>query len=255
MFVSKSIVVVEKLTYQVGSHTSALLYDISFRLMEASFTVLCGANGCGKSLLLQQLNGLLRPTSGSIYLDGRNIWDDIWDTRRQIGLVFQDPECQLIGETVREDIGFGLENMGFSMDKCKEKISLIAQQLQITHLLDRYQYQLSGGEKHLVALAGVLVMGAKVVVLDEPFNALDYSATQKLLLRLLELQKQQQTTILLVTHDLEKVLAHTNHLIVMSKGQIALQGTPDEILPQVAQFGVKVPALHARKIGDLSWLI
>lgn len=255
MFLSKSIVVVDGLTYVPGSGLSPLLCDVSFRLLEGSFTVLCGANGCGKSLLLRHLNGLLRGSSGHISLYGRDIWEDIWFTRRQIGLVFQDADCQFVGESVREDIGFGLENMGVSEDKRAEMVGVIAEQLGIVHLLDCYLYELSGGEKHLVALAGVLVMGARVVLLDEPFNGLDYFGVQNLLRRLLDLQLRHGTTILLVTHDLEKVLAHADYVIVMSRGRIVLQGSADEVLPAVCEYGVRVPSLGVRKMSDLSWLI
>lgn len=243
----------EEVWHQLPNNQYAL-QGINLTIQRGEFIVLCGANGCGKTVLAKHLIGLLKPTKGNILLDNAPIWDDIYGTRSKIGFVFQDPDCQFIGETVKDDIAFGLENKQLPYKEIEEKVMAIAQQLDLIPYLNSSPYQLSGGEKHKLAIAAIMVMGAEMLILDEPFNALDYEATNQLLHLLLAFQAQSNHSILLITHDLEKVIAHATRLIIMAKGSIVKDDSPENALDFLEQYGIKKPYCTGRALSDMSWI-
>ncbi|MDA3809350.1 MAG: ATP-binding cassette domain-containing protein, partial [Spirochaetaceae bacterium] len=210
-----------------------------------------GPNGSGKSVLMKHLNGLLTPTSGEIVLDGENILHDIKKTRQKIGLVFQDADSQIVGQTVEKDTAFGPENLKLDRD---EITSRVENALKDVSLLDKRKFRphiLSGGEKRRLAIAGVLAMNSPVLIFDEPFSNLDYPGVKNVLSQIVELHKKGHT-IIVITHDLGKVLAHGKKLIIMKNGKIEHMGTPDELIEKLESCGIRKP--ESDKIENMTWL-
>ncbi len=213
-----------------------------------------GPTGCGKSTLIQHLNGILKPSSGKVSIDGQDIWErnvDLKKIRQKVGLVFQYPEHQLFEETVFDDVAFGPRNLGVSEGEVHQsvKAALLFLDLPFERIKERSPFSLSGGEMRRVALAGVLAMKPKVLVLDEPTAGLDPLGKKKLLNKIRELQKEHGTTIVLVSHAVEEIAEISHRIVVLKEGEILLQGTPGEVfsrheelksahlmLPQYAQL-------------------
>ncbi len=227
--------------------------EINLTIPEGTFTVISGPNGSGKTTLLRHLNGLLRPRTGTVRVDGVSVADDPKRARRLVGMVFQDADSGIVGETVRDDVAFGPENLRLPREEIARRVDAALSATGIQPLADQRPHVLSGGEKRRLAIAGVLAMGARVIVLDEPFSNLDYPGTRGVLSAILDLRRDGRT-ILLTTHDLEKVIAHADRLILMADGRVAADGPPAEILPRTEAFGVRRPC--AVRLGGTveSWL-
>lgn len=243
---------ISNLSYQFPTGLSVLRQlNISFR--KGEFVVLAGANGCGKTVFARHLNGLFRPTSGKILLNGRDIFDDIHHTRTKIGLVFQDPDSQFIGETVEEDIAFGPENLRLAADVIRQRVEDAMTAVGLVAHAKRRPYQLSGGQKRKLAIAGVLAMQPEIIVFDEPFTGLDYGGVIQVLEELIKL-KTRQTTIIVITHDLGKIVAHADRLVLMCDGQIAQDGQPVDIIEKVEAYGIRQPRGTRHDIKSMTWL-
>ncbi len=237
-------------TYQ-GNHK--VLNNINISFPEGSFTIIAGPNGSGKTQLMRHLNGLLKPQDGEVLLDGLSIQKDLRTARRKIGLVFQNTDSQIVGQTVASDIAFGPENLKWPRQKINEKVREIVKDLGLDVLKDRRPHTLSGGEKRRAALASVLIMEPEVIVLDEPFIGLDYPGVRDVLSDIVRLNKEGRT-IILITHDLEKALAHSNRLVLMNKGEICAQGDPLDLLPLLEQYGIRCPWGSDRSLESMTWL-
>jgi len=215
-----------------------ILKDISFSVPQGSFTLLCGPNGSGKSVLLRCIKGLEQMQEGTILLEGKDVTKDRKKRMQTIGLVFQDADTQMVGQTVEKDIRFGMENLGLDLETQTQK-------------LEQRPRTLSGGEKRRLAIAGVLVMDPKLLILDEPFANLDYRSVVSVLSTLLRLQ-QEGHTIILVSHEVDKTLSHADQVLVLESGHIVASGTPPEVLPILGQHGIYLP--EGAAVEDLSWL-
>ncbi len=226
------------------------LRGIDLRIDRGSLTIIAGPNGSGKTVLMKHLNGLLKPTEGEILINGISTADDPQHARTKVGLVFQNSETQIIGQTVSEDIAFGPENLGKTAAEVDMLVKEIAKKLSITELLDESPHRLSGGSLKKVAAAGVIVMGAEIIVFDEPFAGLDYRGVRLLLGEILKL-KDAGHTIILISHDLEKLLAHTDSLIIISEGRKAAEGSPADIIDRLEEFDIRRPA---GEISGMTWL-
>ena len=237
-------------SYQ-GNHK--VLNNINISFPEGSFTIIAGPNGSGKTQLMRHLNGLLKPQEGEILLDGRSIQEDLTAARRKVGLVFQNADSQIVGQTVASDIAFGPENLRWPREKINEKVRKIVDELGLDELKDRRPHTLSGGEKRRAALASVLIMEPEVIVLDEPFIGLDYPGVSDVLSDIVRLHKEGRT-IILITHDLEKALAHCSRLILMNQGEICAQGDPGYLLPLLDQYGIRQPWGADRPLSSMTWL-
>lgn len=216
------------------------LRNVNLSIASGSFVVLAGANGSGKTILMRHLNGLAKATTGSVLLDGVNILENLAETRRRVGLVFQDPDSQLLRETVARDVAFGPENLRLKRAEINRRV---ADALAATGLVGfdrRRPHSLSGGEKRRLAVAGVLAMYPDVLVLDEPFTGLDWRGSARLIEVLLKLHAAGKT-ILLITHDLDKMLAHANRLVLMEAGKITADGRPEKLISKVENHGVRRP--------------
>ncbi len=237
-------------TYQ---ENCKVLKNINISFPEGSFTIIAGPNGSGKTQLMRHLNGLLKPQDGEVLLDGISIQKDLRAARRKVGLVFQNTDSQIIGQTVASDIAFGPENLRWPREKINEEVRKIVKEFGLDKLKDRRPHTLSGGEKRREALASVLIMEPDIIVLDEPFIGLDYSGVRDILSDIVSLHKNGKT-IILITHDLEKALAHCSRLILMNRGEICVQGEPLDILPLLEQYDIKRPWGADRPLESMTWL-
>ena len=214
---------------------SDALENITFSLGRGSFTLLIGPSGSGKTTLIQHLNGLLKPTSGAVYFDGRKIGADkaaLLSLRRRIGLVFQMPEEQFFSETVYDEIAYAPRNLGLDENQVKERVVKAVERVGLEHkdLLDRHPFQLSAGQKRLVAFAAVLSIEPEVLILDEPAAGLDPAGKQKLFNLLYGLNRSDEITVLVSTHHLDEVAALADYLLVLKGGRLMMAGKAREIL-------------------------
>ena len=237
------------------------LDNISFAVNRGEFIGIIGHTGSGKSTLMQQLNGLLKPTSGQILLDGQDIWSDKKLTRQarfRVGLVFQYPEYQLFEETVYKDIAFGPKNMGLSEAEIDRRVREAAGFVGITEKqLSLSPFDLSGGQKRRVAIAGVIAMEPEVLILDEPTAGLDPVGRQEILANIDAYRKAKNATIMMVSHSMEDVARLTDRLLVLNGSRLAMDGTPTEVFAhakELVSIGLDIPQvtqifLHLRELG------
>jgi energy-coupling factor transport system ATP-binding protein len=226
------------------------LTDINLNIRENAITGLIGHTGSGKSTLVQLLNGLTRPTSGRVLLDGKDIWQEpkkIRLVRFRVGLVMQYPEYQLFEETVRADIAFGPKNMGLSADEIAERVSEAAALTGLdASLLDHSPFDLSGGQKRRVAIAGVIAMRPEVLVLDEPAAGLDPRGRDTILNMLREYQKKTGATVIIVSHSMEDMARFCDDIIVLAHGKLVMQGRGHEVFArsrELADVGLNIPEI------------
>ncbi|EYE87727.1 cobalt ABC transporter ATP-binding protein [Fervidicella metallireducens AeB] len=243
---------IENLTYKYMIGTpfeKTALNDVSLEIKKGEFIGLIGHTGSGKSTLIQQLNGLLKPTSGEIYIDGESITSkgaNLKQIRQKVGLVFQYPEHQLFEETVYKDIAFGPKNLGLTDDEIEKRIKRAMKVVSLDYdkYKDRSPFDLSGGQRRRVAIAGVLAMEPEVLILDEPTAGLDPRGRDEILYEIKNLHKEYKMTIILVSHSMEDVAKLADRLIVMYKGKNILSGTPKEVFTHVEtleNIGLAVP--------------
>ena len=236
------------------------LDNVSFALEPGEFVGIIGHTGSGKSTLMQQMNGLLKPTSGQVLLDGADIWSDKKLTRQarfRVGLVFQYPEYQLFEETVYRDIAFGPKNMGLGEEEVDRRVREAAGFVGLTEAqLEVSPFDLSGGQKRRVAIAGVIAMEPEVLILDEPTAGLDPVGRAEILGNIEAYRQAKNATIMMVSHSMEDVARLTDRLLVMNGSRLAMDGTPSEVfsraqellamglnIPQVTQVFLKLKAL------------
>ena len=224
------------------------LHDVSFSVNRGEFIGIIGHTGSGKSTLMQQLNGLLKPTSGKILLDGKDIWSDKKLTRQarfRVGLVFQYPEYQLFEETVYKDIAFGPKNMGLKPDEIDRRVREAAAIVGLTEAqLEVSPFDLSGGQKRRVAIAGVIAMEPEVLILDEPTAGLDPVGREEILKNIEDYRRKHNATIMMVSHSMDDVARLTDRLLVMNGSHLAMDGTPAEVFTraeELVEMGLNIP--------------
>ena len=238
-------------TYSVGTpFQRSAVEDMSFDVYDGEFLGIIGHTGSGKSTLIQHLNGLLRPTSGQILLHGKDIWAEpkkIRDVRFQVGLVFQYPEYQLFEETVYKDISFGPRNMGLDEKEVDRRVRSAAYFVGLRDdQLGQSPFELSGGQKRRVAIAGVIAMEPKVLILDEPTAGLDPVGTESILSNIRAYHKAQNATIIMVSHSMEEMARTVDRLVVVNDGKIALEGAPSQVFQhgqELEDMGLGIPQM------------
>ncbi|MBR3679195.1 MAG: energy-coupling factor transporter ATPase [Oscillospiraceae bacterium] len=238
-------------TYSIGSPFEKTAVDhIDLSIAEGEFVGVIGHTGSGKSTLMQMMNGLLQPTSGQILLDGCDIWDKKTDRRNirfQVGLVFQYPEYQLFEETVYQDIAFGPKNMKLSEAEIDRRVRETAEAVGLTEeQLKKAPYALSGGQKRRAAIAGVMAMEPRVLILDEPTAGLDPKGRTKILTQLQAFHKRTGCTILLVSHSMEDVARYASKLLVLSQAKVVCYDTPTGVFAQsqsLESMGLALPQI------------
>ncbi len=248
--------------YSAGTpfeHTA--LEDISFSVGRGEFIGVIGHTGSGKSTLMQHMNGLIKPTSGRILLDGKDIWADKETTRRsrfQVGLVFQYPEYQLFEETAYQDIAFGPKNMGLDQAEIDRRVLEAAGFVGLTRQqLSASPFDLSGGQKRRVAIAGVIAMEPEVLILDEPTAGLDPAGREEILMNIEAYRRAKNATILMVSHSMNDVARMADRLLVLRDSRLVMDGTPTEVFSRAQELldmGLDIPEvtrvfLRLRELG------
>ena len=238
-------------TYSAGSAFQATaVHDVSLTIEDGEFVCIVGHTGSGKSTLVQHLNGLLKPTSGQVLVDGEDMNGENVDRRRirqKVGLVFQYPEYQLFEETVYADIAFGPKNMGLSKDEIDARVRRAAGFVGISEAeLAKSPFDLSGGQKRRAAIAGVIAMEPDVLILDEPTAGLDPAGRESILKNIRDYQAAQQAAVVMVSHSMEEIASNVDRLIVMEKGTAVMTGAPSEVFSHAAELvsmGLNVPCM------------
>ena len=238
--------------YEEGAKT---IDQISFSVPKGSYTVVLGHNGSGKSTIAKLIIGLLEPKTGDITVDGIHLDEEhLYDVREKVGIVFQNPDNQFIGSTVRDDIAFGLENLCVPTEDMEDIIQTYAKKVNMTEFLDHEPTKLSGGQKQRVAIAGILAMHPSIIILDEATSMLDPRGKIEINNLVHELNQTQNMTILSITHDIEEA-ALSDHVILLDNGHIIDEGTPEEVLRQkeeLERIGLDVPFAYkiSKKLHD-----
>lgn len=228
--------------------------NINLSVYKGEFILFAGKNGSGKTTLFRHFNGLLKPSSGKVFVDGRSVEKNITYARKSIGMVFQEPESQIVGETVFEDICFGPENLRLKRDEIEKKALKAMKDTNLLHLKERPPYTLSGGEKKRLAIAGIIVMEPSVIILDEPFTNLDYSGTKDLINILVNIGKTG-TAIIISTHDIEKIITSASRLILMDNGEIKEDDNPFYLLNKLEEYGIREPCASKFGMEPVPWII
>ena len=213
---------------------SRAIDEVDIDVKEGQFIAILGHNGSGKSTFAKHINALLVPTDGTMWVDGRDTKDpnELWNVRQSAGMVFQNPDNQIIGTVVEEDVGFGPENMGVPTEKIWERVDESLKKTGMTSYRYHSPNKLSGGQKQRVAIAGVMAMRPKCIILDEPTAMLDPNGRKEVLEAVSDLNRREGVTVILITHYMEEVV-HADKVYVMDNGEVVMQGTPREIFSQV----------------------
>ncbi len=243
----------QNLTYVYGEGTPfkiTALDNVNINIEKGEFVAIIGHTGSGKSTLVQHLNGLLKPTDGRIFLDGKDIHQSkstLFDARFRVGLCFQYPEYQLFEETVYKDIAFGPTNMGLSKAEIDERVRNAAKYVGIPdEMLSKSPFDLSGGEKRRVAIAGVISMEPEILILDEPTSGLDPMGREQILALIKNYREQTGKTVIIVSHSMDDVARFATKVIVMNSSKVEMSGTVDEVFEKASrlrEIGLSVPQI------------
>lgn len=225
---------------------------MSLEIEKGTFVAILGHNGSGKSTFAKQINGILTPTEGTVWVSGMNTSDDeqIWEIRKKAGMVFQNPDNQIIGNVVEEDVGFGPENIGISTDEIWRRVDESLEAVGMTAYRYKSPNKLSGGQKQRVAIAGVMAMRPECIILDEPTAMLDPNGRREVVKTVHELNRQEGITVVLITHYMEEVI-NADRVIVMDDGRVVMDGTPREIFSRVEEL--KSYRLDVPQVTELAY--
>jgi len=240
----KSIISLKEVSFQYDLQEHYALNNVSFDIYEGEWLAIVGHNGSGKSTMAKLLNGLQFPQVGQITVCGIKLDEEsIWDIRKKLGMVFQNPDNQFVGTTVQDDVAFGLENNGIPRDEMVQRVEDSLKRVKMEEFLYQEPHHLSGGQKQRVAIAGVLALRPSIIILDEATSMLDPRGREEVLETVRELKEEKSLTVISITHDLEEA-AKADRIIVMNKGEVFREGTPDEIFSmdeQLVQLGLDIP--------------
>ncbi|WP_454972001.1 energy-coupling factor transporter ATPase [Dorea sp.] len=235
----------EKLVYEYEKRdeegnvigTSRAIDEVDIEAKEGQFIAILGHNGSGKSTLAKHLNAILMPTEGSVWVNGKNTSDpdELWNVRQSAGMVFQNPDNQIIGTVVEEDVGFGPENLGVPTDEIWQRVEESLKAVGMIEYRHHSPNKLSGGQKQRVAIAGVVAMEPKCIVMDEPTAMLDPVGRREVLKTVHKLRKQKKVTVILITHYMEEVV-DADKIFVMDHGKVVMEGSPKEIFSRVDEL-------------------
>lgn len=243
-----------ELNGEIKEETLLALNDVNISVEEGEFLVVLGHNGSGKSTFAKHINALLLPSEGTIWVNGIDTknQEQIWDIRQTAGMVFQNPDNQLVATIVEEDIAFGPENMGIAPDEIRKRVDEALEAVQMSEFADFSPSKLSGGQKQRIAIAGVLAMKPKCIILDEPTAMLDPMGRKEVMKTIKKLNKEENITIILITHYMDEAV-QGDRIYVIDDGVTVMEGTPKQIFPQVEKlksFGLDVP-----QVTEVSFLL
>lgn len=234
---SESFLEIQGLSHEYGDGQGGIR-GISFSVSRGEYIILAGANGSGKTTLIRHLNGLLKPAQGQVRLHGRDIFKDLVHTRKTVGMVFQDADTQIIGETVFDEVAFGPENLGLNRETINSKVVSVLGAFDLTRLRDRHPATLSGGEKRRLTIAGILVMDPEIVIFDEPFANLDHPGARDLV-KIIATLNRSGKTIVMATHDLDLVIKDAHRMLILESGRLRAQGKASDLAKDLDQYGLK----------------
>ena len=236
---------IKNLVYSYEDAVKSAVDDVSLSIEKGEFIAVLGHNGSGKSTLAKCLNGLFRPTSGDVIVDGMNTKEDedIWKIRARAGMVFQNPDNQIVATVVEEDVAFGAENLAVEQSELRQRVDEALSAVEMTEYKDDQPHKLSGGQKQRVAIAGILAMNPDYIILDEPTAMLDPVGRQEVMNTILRLNKEEGKTIILITHFMNEAV-QADRVAVMEEGKLILEGPPRDVFNQVdtmKSLGLDVP--------------
>ena len=238
------IVQIENISYQYEGQTTYALENVSLNILEGEWLAIVGHNGSGKSTLAKLLNGLHFPKKGNINVRGISLSEEtVWEIRKQIGMVFQNPDNQFVGATVQDDVAFALENNGIPREDMVERVKQSLKNVQMDTFLNQEPHNLSGGQKQRVAIAGVIALRPSVIILDEATSMLDPKGREEVLDLVFDLKNKYNMTVISITHDLEEA-ARADRIVVMNKGKVYREGTPEVIFQmdeELIELGLDIP--------------
>lgn len=240
----KKIVEFKNVSFRYGEEGALTLNNVSFEIYEGEWVAVIGHNGSGKSTIAKLLNGLLMPNDGEIIIDGKKVDDhSVWEIRKDVGMVFQNPDNQFVGATVQDDVAFGMENRGVPREEMRERIQRTLAAVRMQDYLLTEPHRLSGGQKQRVAIASVLAVSPKVLILDEATAMLDPTGRKEIMQTVSDVRELEGLSLITITHDLQEIV-QADRVIVMNKGQIWAQTTPRELFLQregLLDIGLDVP--------------
>ncbi len=248
--VKKPIISLENVSFQYTNADRYAIKDVSFDVYEGEWLAIVGHNGSGKSTLARLLNGLQYPQNGTIVVGGVALSEQtVWDIRKMLGMVFQNPDNQFVGTTVKDDVAFGLENNGIPQEEMAVRVPEALEKVKMEQFLNQEPHHLSGGQKQRVAIAGVLALRPSIIILDEATSMLDPRGREEVLETVRLLKEEKALTVISITHDLDEA-AKADRIIVMNKGSVYREGTPEEIFAldeELISLGLDIP--FAVKMG------
>jgi energy-coupling factor transport system ATP-binding protein len=236
---------IEHLSFQYPHAHSSALQDVSLSIYEGEWVSIIGQNGSGKSTLAKLLNGLLLPKEGKIIVEGDTVLSEetVWDIRKQVGMVFQNPDNQFVGTTVKDDVAFGLENIGMPRELMVERMEYALSLVGMHEFADQEPHSLSGGQKQRVAIASVLALQPSILILDEATSMLDPKGRKEVIETVRDLVRTKGMTVVSITHDLEEA-AQSDRIIVLNEGEVLREGRPQEVfeyVQELQEIGLNVP--------------
>ncbi|MCM3768232.1 energy-coupling factor ABC transporter ATP-binding protein [Neobacillus niacini] len=240
----KSVVSLKDVSFQYDSEEQYALKSVTFDVYEGEWLAIVGHNGSGKSTTAKLLNGLQFPSEGEISVCGLQLNEEtVWDVRKRLGMVFQNPDNQFVGTTVQDDVAFGLENMGIPREEMVERVQDALKKVKMDQFLYQEPHHLSGGQKQRVAIAGVLALRPSIIILDEATSMLDPRGREEVLETVRTLKNEKSLTVISITHDLDEA-AKADRIIVMNRGEVYREGTPEEIFSmdeELVKLGLDIP--------------
>lgn len=238
------LVKIDNLSFKYDGQENFALKNVTMQVYDGEWLAIVGHNGSGKSTLAKLLNGLQYPSEGRIEICGIELTEEsVWDTRKLIGMVFQNPDNQFVGTTVQDDVAFGLENNGIPREVMVERVQTSLQKVKMEQFLNQEPHHLSGGQKQRVAIASVIALRPNIIVLDEATSMLDPRGREEVFQTIRELKKDNDMTVISITHDLEEA-AKADRIIVMNKGELYREGLPEEIFEmdeELVSLGLDIP--------------
>ncbi|EOH98276.1 cobalt import ATP-binding protein CbiO 1 [Enterococcus haemoperoxidus ATCC BAA-382] len=231
---------------------SPALKDVSFSIQQGEWIAIIGHNGSGKSTLAKTINGLLLPASGSISVGGKELNEtNVWDIRKMVGMVFQNPDNQFVGSTVEDDVAFGLENQGIPREEMLVRVKDALEKVRMSTFATREPARLSGGQKQRVAIAGVVALRPDIIILDEATSMLDPEGREEVISTIKKIKEESNLTVISITHDIDEA-ANANRILVMKQGELVSEGTPEKIFSagtELIQMGLDLPFPEKLKIA------
>lgn len=240
----KPIIEINQIEFSYQEEATPALKDISFSIKKGEWVAIVGHNGSGKSTLAKAINGLHLPQKGTVTVGGMTLSEEsVWDVRRMVGMVFQNPDNQFVGATVEDDVAFGLENQGIERSEMQRRVQDVLEKVKMQEFATREPARLSGGQKQRVAIAGVVALRPDIIILDEATSMLDPEGRDDVIATIRKIKEESDLTVISITHDIDEA-ASANRILVMRDGELYQEGSPDEIFsagPELVSLGLDLP--------------